>query len=190
MANSQDRTDLYNIPNLLTYFRILCIPAVIFLLIENDNKLDIVAAAVFIVASATDFIDGWLARKLNMVSKIGILIDPLADKLLIISILIILVHQDKIAPIIPVILIWREFGILTLRSVASTQGIIISPNTLGKRKTLLQILGVSGIILGKNNDFFGIDWFILGHVLILLSVFISVISGYQYLRSYIKSVYS
>lgn len=183
------KKELLTVPNLLTLLRIFCVPIVVFLMIKNTPAFDITAAIVFGLASMTDLIDGWIARRWNQVSKMGILIDPLADKLLIISVLIILVHQNKIDTVIPVILIWREFGILTLRSVASSHGIMISASYFGKNKTLLQIIGIICIIVGRGNEFLGVNWFAIGYLNILVSLFVSVLSGYQYLREYIKSVY-
>jgi len=189
MIQKQLKSDFLNLPNQLTIFRILCVPAIIILMIENTPVLDLIAAIIFTVASLTDFADGWVARRIKCESKIGALLDPLADKLLIVSVLIVLLHQDKIDPVIPVIIIWREFGILTLRSIAVTQGIIISASSLAKHKTFLQIIGLLGIIIGKGNEFWGINWFAIGYSLILISLFVSVLSGYQYLRNYIKASY-
>lgn len=189
MISKQLKNELLTLPNQLTLSRIVCAPIVIILLIENTPTLDIIAAITFSLASLTDFVDGWIARKTNKISKIGILLDPLADKLLIVSVLIILVHQDKIDSVIPVIIIWREFGILTLRSIATTQGMVIPASSLAKHKTLLQIVGLFGIIVGKNNEFINFNWFGVGYTFILISVFVSVLSGYQYLRNYIKNAY-
>ena len=183
------KKELFTLPNQLTFFRIVSVPVIVALMLENTPVLDIAAALLFLLASITDLVDGWLAKKYNMQSKIGVLIDPLADKLLVISILIVLVHQDKIDMIIPVILIWREFGIVTLRGIATTHGILIKPSKLAKSKTFMQIGGLLGLIIRKKNPLFGLNWFAMGYVVIFISVFVSVISGYEYLRNYIKQAY-
>lgn len=184
------KEEFLTLPNQLTIIRIILVPVVIVLMLENTPAFDLIAAILFAFASLTDFIDGWIAKRYNMTSKIGALLDPLADKLLVVSVLVVLVHQGKIDMIIPVMLIWREFGILTLRSIATTQGIVISASKLGKNKTLFQIVGLLGIIIGKKNPLFNIDWFFIGYSLILISLFVSVLSGYEYLRNYIIQNYT
>ncbi len=190
MTHDNLRNELLTLPNQLTLLRILSVPAVVVLMLEKSPNYDIAAAIVFTFASLTDFFDGLIAKRFGMESKIGILLDPLADKLLVTSVLIVLVHQGKIDMVIPVILIWREFVIMSLRSMATTHGVVISASSLAKSKTSLQVVGLIGIIVGRDNALFDIDWFIIGYTLILCSLFVSIISGYQYLRKFFIKTYN
>lgn len=130
-----------NLPNKLTVFRVILIPFfVVLLLFDITNYDKWIALAVFIIASLTDFLDGHIARKYNLVTNFGKFMDPLADKLLVCSALICLVELARIPAWIVIVIIAREFIISGFRLVASDNGVVIAASYWGKFKTTFQIL--------------------------------------------------
>jgi CDP-diacylglycerol--glycerol-3-phosphate 3-phosphatidyltransferase len=132
-----------------------------------------VAAAVFTIAAATDGLDGYIARSRNEVTRLGILLDPLADKLLISSALVSLVQQGKIGAVVAVLIIGREFAVTGLRLVAAAEGIVIPANKWGKLKTVSQIVAVVALMIH----------FPYADIMMWLSAAITVISGVVYFQS-------
>ena len=142
---------LLNLPNSITLSRIGCIPVFIWVLstsVFHPGTQELVAAAIFSLASITDGLDGYLARKHGQISSVGMLLDPMADKLLIASGLIILVRitPNLMPPWIAVLVLGREFLITGLRSVAATQGFTIQARELGKLKMVVQIVAIVSTI--------------------------------------------
>ena len=133
-----------NLPNKLTTFRVILIPFfVFFMLAPNMTGINqYIAAAIFIVASLTDLLDGKIARKYNLVTNFGKFMDPLADKLLVCSAMICLIQTGQLAAWIVVIIIAREFIISGFRLVASDNGVVIAASYWGKFKTTFQMIGV------------------------------------------------
>ena len=167
-----------NLPNKLTVFRILCIPVfVIFLLADGITYNNYIAVAIFILASLTDFLDGKIARKYNLVTNFGKFMDPLADKLLVCSALICLIQLELIPAWVVIIIIAREFIISGFRLVASDNGVVIAASYWGKFKTAFQMLTVIVLILNIPNKVFTI----LGTVLIYVSLALTVISLIDYI---------
>ncbi len=162
---------MLNLPNTITLSRIACIPFLIWVLSSSTfrpGEQELLAAGIFILASITDALDGYLARKNAQISSIGILLDPMADKLLVAAGLILLVRftPNLMPPWIVVLVLGRDFLISGLRSVAATEGFAIQARELGKLKTVLQIVAVVAAILAHHWyewNFFG---FIIGVELI------------------------
>ncbi len=173
---------IFNIPTLLTLSRIFVIP--IFILITPNHP--ILGAIVFGLASLTDFLDGFLARRFGQITKFGIILDPIADKFLVVSALILLVDLESISVWIAIIIIVREFLVTALRAVALSKDFIIKAETGGKLKTATQISGIICLIL--QDALFGIDLHYPGIILILLSIVLAVISGIQYTVLFWKSL--
>ncbi|OXM16052.1 CDP-diacylglycerol--glycerol-3-phosphate 3-phosphatidyltransferase [Paenibacillus herberti] len=150
-----------NLANKITLARIFLVPVILFfLLIRLDfgvvkfedfelTYTQIVAALIFIIAASTDGLDGYLARKNKMVTNLGKLLDPLADKLLVAAVLISLVEMDKLSALIAIIIISREFAVTGLRQVALLEGSVLAASTWGKWKTGVQIAMI--IVLLLNN---------------------------------------
>ena len=161
-----------NIPIYLTLFRILCIPALVILLLSRFHGQEFIALAVFIVAALTDIADGVLARRTQQTTTLGELLDPIADKLLISSVLICLVGLGRVAPWMVVIIIGREMAVSGFRAIASSRGINIPSSILGKIKMWCEAITVALLILGKENlgEFFALAeiglWIVLAVVLI------------------------
>lgn len=147
-------------------------------------KYDLWAAALFVLASVTDFVDGYLARKHNKVSIMGKLLDPLADKLLVTTVLIMLLHLGRVHYIYVAILIGREFAVSSLRGIASQEGVVIAASKLAKYKTATQLIALVGLILGHSNQIGVIDWHDIGFVFLVAAVILSILSGIHYFASY------
>src|SRR2546430_778594 len=138
-----------NVPNALTISRLAAIPVLMALLLLRFPGHDQVAAALFIVFSLTDTLDGQLARRRGMVSDLGRFLDPLADKLFVLAVLIVLVQEGLVAAWVVVVIFSRELIITILRSVAASQGRIIAAAPLGKTKTVTQMSAVTLLILQR-----------------------------------------
>jgi len=162
-----------NLPNKLTIFRVVLIPIFMFFLLNNGFQNTNIALGIFLIASFTDFLDGYIARSQNLVTKFGKFMDPLADKLLICSALICLQSLNRISPWFVMIIIAREFAITGFRILAASDGITIAASNWGKLKTNSQILAVIALILHKSPS---IE---LG--LVILAVAMTIISGIDYI---------
>lgn len=141
---------MVNLPNSLTLFRIFLVPILVVILLTKFEGKELWGVAVFLVAALTDVLDGWIARKRGQVTHLGMLLDPLADKFLVSAAFISLV-EEHIAPAwMVVIIIGREFAVMGLRSVASTQQIVIAASVWGKGKMLSQVIAISLLIFGDH----------------------------------------
>lgn len=136
-----------NLPNVLTVLRVLMVPVVVFALTRETGEWDTVAAVTFAVAAATDYVDGWLARSRQQVTKFGKVMDPLADKLLIACTLVTLSAQDRLAWWVTVVVLAREFAVTALRMSIADDGRVISASQLGKIKTVIQSFTVIVVIV-------------------------------------------
>ena len=168
-----------NLPNKLTLFRVILIPFFVFFLLVPyfTGYGNYIAVAVFIVASITDFLDGHIARKRNLVTNFGKFMDPLADKLLVCSALICLIELDRLPAWIVIIIIAREFIISGFRLIASDNGVVIAASYWGKFKTTFQMLMVIVLILDIPHPVF--YW--LGVILTYVSLALTVISLIDYI---------
>jgi CDP-diacylglycerol---glycerol-3-phosphate 3-phosphatidyltransferase len=168
-------------PNLLTLIRIGTVPLLVILLLFPGPAPSAVAAAVFFVATITDFLDGYIARNYGSGSTAGKLLDPLADKLLVTAALIMLAGIPR-APRVPawlvVVLVSREILVTGLRAVAAAEGQIIAAAELGKYKMVLQAIGVQGLLI--HYTYFNIDFFAGGLFILWIAVAVSVWSGFEY----------
>ena len=163
-----------NVPNALTMMRILLVPVLVVALLEKTNGGDLLAAIVFVVASFTDAVDGYLARSRGAVTTFGKLMDPLADKLLIIAALVVLVSLGRLEAWVAMVIIAREFAVTVLRvAVGTQQGVVISASPLGKVKTAFQVAMVIALIAVHGHPV----WL---NVLIYVTVFVTVLSGADY----------
>ena len=171
-----------NLPTILTLSRIVLIPVFVFTVYLHP----LFGAFVFSIASLTDFLDGYLARRSGDITKFGIILDPIADKFLVISALIVLVDMDRLEAWIAIIIIVREFLVTGLRAVALSKDIVIPAETGGKIKTTLQFISIVCLIL--MDSIFNIDLYDIGIVLLWISLVLSVISGVQYTISFGKKI--
>ena len=161
-----------NLPNKLTMLRVILIPFFVFFLLSPyfPGYGNYIAVAIFIVASATDMLDGKIARKYNLVTNFGKFMDPLADKLLVCSALICLIERGQLASWIVIIIISREFIISGFRLVASDNGIVIAASYWGKFKTISQMLMVIVLLLELPHPAFRILGIVLTYAALILTV--------------------
>lgn len=179
-----------NLPNKLTISRILLIPIFILLLSLpldlgtwdiGGSELPImhfIAAMLFIFASATDWVDGYIARKYNLITNLGKFLDPLADKLLVSAALIMLVQLELAAAWIVIVIISREFAVTGLRLVAAGEGIVLAAGQMGKLKTATQMIAI--ILLLLHNYPFSYMNIPVGTIMLYLALFFTVVSGVDY----------
>ena len=162
-----------NLPNALTLMRILLVPVLVVALLEETHHGDLLAAIVFALASATDFVDGWLARSRGSITTFGKLMDPVADKLLVIAALVVLVSLDRLQPWVAMVIIARELAVTMTRMAATGQGVIISAARLGKIKTLVQVATIFLLIAVDSSP----AWL---DALVYAMVAVTIISGVDY----------
>jgi len=134
------------LPNVLTLARILLVPVLVVALLDETPNGDLVAAVVFAVASATDAVDGWLARRSRSITTFGKLMDPVADKLLVVAALVALVSLERLAAWVAMVIIARELAVTVARAQASANGIVLASNWWGKAKTIVQVPAILLVI--------------------------------------------
>jgi CDP-diacylglycerol--glycerol-3-phosphate 3-phosphatidyltransferase len=190
------RQDALNLPNLLTFGRVFAIPIVILLLDRGTPEDCVLAALVYSGAAITDLLDGYLARKMNVVSVLGKFLDPLADKLLVMASLIYMVPMGRVPEWAVTVLLAREISVTALRSIASSEGVVIAAGDDGKSKTALQMIGILALILGYpyHLSIFGlwdlgvVDLVYVGRALIYASLVFSISSAVSYVRLFSAAV--
>jgi CDP-diacylglycerol---glycerol-3-phosphate 3-phosphatidyltransferase len=163
-----------NVPNVLTVFRILLVPVLVVALLDATPSGDLLAAIVFVVASLTDLLDGYLARTRDSITTFGKLMDPIADKLLIVAALVALVSLDRLAAWVAMVIIAREFAVTAMRMAAGAQGVVIGASMFGKAKTCLQIATVLCLIAAGAERPLWLD------LLVDATVVVTVASGVDY----------
>jgi CDP-diacylglycerol--glycerol-3-phosphate 3-phosphatidyltransferase len=180
---------VWTIPNFLSLLRILVIPVIVYLLNFTDPSSALMAAALFLLASITDYFDGYLARRTRSVSDLGKILDPLADKLLIAAVLIMLGAMDRPnEPSVPawlvVVILARELAVTILRGIALSEGIVMQAENLGKYKFILQSFAICGLLIHYN--YWGLDFFAAGMYFLTLSAVIAVWSGVNYYAKFFR----
>jgi len=163
-----------NVPNVLTVLRILAVPVLVVALLDGTPNGDLLAAIVFAVASLTDAVDGYLARSRNWVTNFGKLMDPIADKLLIIAALIALLSLDRLAAWVAMVIIAREFAVTGMRMAAVQQGVVIPAGNFGKAKTVMQVAAIFALIAVGENPPLWVD------ALVYAAVAVTAFSGVDY----------
>jgi CDP-diacylglycerol--glycerol-3-phosphate 3-phosphatidyltransferase len=183
MKVRDEAASLWTLPNRLSILRILFIPVIVFFISTREDGLLLASCLLFIIAGITDGLDGYLARKMNLTSKFGLYLDPIADKLLVSSVLITLTHYDQIPLWVTLILVGREFLINGLRAFYAMEGIAIYPSSSGKIKTALQLIGISCVLF--NIALEGIDDIVhkIGLIIIYAALFFSIYSAINYLTA-------
>jgi CDP-diacylglycerol---glycerol-3-phosphate 3-phosphatidyltransferase len=182
-----------NLPNLLTLLRIFFVPLLVAALVQEDLMItkwgliitnDLLALAIFLAASTTDLLDGYLARRWKQVTTVGTLLDPIADKLLISAALIALVQVRVVPAWIVILIVGREFAVTGLRSIAATAGYTIRASELGKTKMLAQVFAVSMVLLGMH-------WRVLAPAAMVFMwcvAGVSIVSAVAYFRKFWRKV--
>ncbi len=171
---------------MLTLLRMAFVPLIVGLLFLKDPTWDLVAGILFGIASITDYFDGYIARAYQVETIYGKLMDPLADKFLVVSTLIMLQELHRIHPIVVVLLICREMAITGLRALASAEGVIISASNSAKWKTATQMIAIPLIIV--RSGLFGLPLMPIGMGFLYLSLGISLWSAKDYMVDFFRSV--
>ena len=173
---------ILNLPNYLTLFRIATIPILVILLFFPYKTTSFVAALVFSLASISDLLDGYLARRKQMVTTFGQFFDPLADKLIVSAALIMLIPLDRVPAWMVLVIIGRELAITGLRGMAVSEGKVIGADNLGKKKMVFQIVAILGLLL--HYEYYGINFHVVGMFFLWLAVVLTLWSGFNYFRSF------
>ncbi|MCX8022845.1 MAG: CDP-diacylglycerol--glycerol-3-phosphate 3-phosphatidyltransferase [Syntrophorhabdaceae bacterium] len=187
MKVKDEKASIWILPNRLSIIRILFIPLIVILISTQEEEYLFASCLLFIIAGITDGLDGFLARKLSLTSKFGLYLDPIADKLLISSVLITLSHYRLIPLWITLILVCREFLINGLRSFYAMEGVDIYPSFAGKLKTTLQLIGIGCVLFYTPFHQLNVVIHNLGHISLYGALFFSVYSAIHYFMAIFKS---
>jgi CDP-diacylglycerol--glycerol-3-phosphate 3-phosphatidyltransferase len=175
---------IFNLPNVLTMLRIAIVPVLFFLLVSPGETGSLILAGLFVLASLTDILDGWVARRYGIVTTMGKFLDPIADKLVVNTAMILMIPIGRIPAWVAAIIVIRDFIVDGIRSIASADGIVIAASPLGKQKTVCQAFAVTALII--HYPFFGADAHLVGTVLVYLALVLTVWSGLDYLLKFYR----
>lgn len=176
------RTEILNLPNSLTLFRIFLVPFLVVVLLTKFS--DFLGLGIFLVAAITDYFDGYFARKLNKTTRLGALLDPIADKLLMSAAFISLVELGLAKAWIVVIIIGREFAVSGLRSIAAQRGVTIAASPLGKTKMITQVIAIALLIVGYELG----EFRFIGELGLWLVMIFALVSGIDYFIKFARAV--
>lgn len=187
-------SQILNLPNMLTMMRIAAIPLLAALLMSPSKTSGFWAAAVFAIASITDWLDGYLARRMGIVTVFGKFLDPIADKLIVMAAMVMILPFGRVPAWMVLVILGREMIITGLRGIASSEGIVIQASDLGKFKTIFQIVAILGLVLHYDyNWFFGIAHPLLtvnmhniGMFYLWIATILTIWSGVDYLARFIR----
>jgi CDP-diacylglycerol--glycerol-3-phosphate 3-phosphatidyltransferase len=188
------RTGRLNLPNLLTLARVAAVPLIVIIMLSDSREAGFWAAAIFGAAAATDFIDGWLARKWGVVTVLGKFLDPLADKLIVMAALIMLIPSGRIPAWAVFLVLAREIIVTGLRSIASSEGIVIDASDLGKYKTIYQMVAIPGLLLhydyywffGVRSELLHVNMHNFGMFFFVIALALTLWSGFDYLYKFFR----
>ncbi len=187
------RDEFTNLPNLLTLMRIALVPAILGLMDNYSAVRSYLACLLYIVAAVTDLLDGWLARRRRQVSILGQFLDPLADKLLVTGVLVYMAAMGRCEAWLVVALLARELLIQGLRSIASSEGLVMAASQQGKQKTALQMVGTMFLLIHFRYPVLGlhreVDFHDVGIWVLRGALVVSVVSAIGYVRLFAHTVY-
>jgi CDP-diacylglycerol--glycerol-3-phosphate 3-phosphatidyltransferase len=189
------RRDFFNAPNLITLVRIGMIPIFLWFTWRESRVDSFIGSMIYAITGTTDFLDGYIARKKNLVTVIGKFLDPLADKLIVMAALVMLVHLGRVAAWVVIVVMAREFIVTGLRTIAMSEGIVIAAGQEGKSKTAFQVASITFLIMHYSYPVdavfftFDLDANRAGTWLLYVSLFFSVWSAWNYFANFIRAVY-
>lgn len=181
----EDRRAIFNLPNTITMLRIGVIPVLFGLLFSPGPAMSLVITILFIGAALTDLLDGYIARRFEIVTTMGKFLDPIADKLIVNTAMILMIPIGRIPAWIVALIIIRDFAVDGIRNIASSEGMVIQASPLGKRKTLCQIFAVSALMI--HYPFIGTDAHAVGMVILFIALFLTVTSGIDYFLKFYQT---
>ena len=177
--------ETFNLPNTITLLRISIVPFLFILLLEPGEFWSLILAILFVIASITDVFDGYFARKYNLITTMGKFLDPIADKLIINTAMILMIPIGRIPAWIVAITIIRDLIVDVIRSIASSEGYYIQASSLGKQKTLAQNIAVTALMI--NFSIFGVNAHDVGMVILCIALFLTIYSGFDYFIKFYKT---
>jgi CDP-diacylglycerol---glycerol-3-phosphate 3-phosphatidyltransferase len=183
---SPEKREIINLPNTITMVRLGILPVLFFLLLSPDQTWSLVIALIFIIISFTDLLDGYVARRYQIVTTMGKFLDPIADKLVINTAMVLMIPIGRIPAWVVAIIIIRDFFVDGIRTIASSEGVVIQASWLGKQKTLCQVFAVSALMI--HYPFLGADAHAVGTVLLFLALIMTIYSGIDYFMKFLKLV--
>ena len=181
----KEKRGVFNLPNTITMLRIGVIPVLFGLLFDPGPVMSLFIAVLFIAAALTDILDGYIARKYEIVTTMGKFLDPIADKMIVNTAMILMIPISRIPAWIVAVIIIRDFAVDGIRNIASSGGMVIQASPLGKRKMLCQIFAVSALII--HYPFIGADAHTVGMVILFLALVLTVTSGIDYFRKFYRA---
>jgi CDP-diacylglycerol--glycerol-3-phosphate 3-phosphatidyltransferase len=183
MKVRDEAASVWTLPNRLSIIRILFIPVIVFCISTQEDGLLLASCLLFIIAGITDGLDGYLARKMSLTSRLGLYLDPIADKLLVSSVLITLTYYHQVPLWVTLILVGREFLINGLRAFYAMEGIAVYPSSSGKIKTALQLIGITCLLFNIAIERIDAIAHQIGLVIIYGALFFSIYSAVNYLAA-------
>ena len=176
---------IINLPNAITLLRIGILPVLFLILLEPGEAMSLAISILFILVALTDLLDGYVARRYNIVTRIGKLLDPIADKIIMSAALVLLIPVGRAPAWVVALMVMRDFAVDGLRSMAAAEGHVIEASDLGKYKTFCQIIAVSALII--HYPIYGIDPGIIGTMFLYVALVLSLWSGFDYLVKFYKA---
>ncbi|HNU85943.1 MAG TPA: CDP-diacylglycerol--glycerol-3-phosphate 3-phosphatidyltransferase [Syntrophales bacterium] len=176
---------IINLPNAITLLRIGILPVLFLVLLEPGEAMSLAIAILFILAALTDLLDGYVARRYNIVTRMGKLLDPIADKIIMSAALVLLIPVGRAQAWVVALMIMRDFAVDGLRSMAAAEGHVIEASRLGKYKTLCQIIAVSALII--HYPICGVDAATIGTAFLYVALVLSLWSGFDYLVKFYRT---
>jgi len=180
-------TAIINLPNAITLLRVGVIPVLFFLLSDPGRLWSLIIAGLFIIAALTDLLDGYVARRYQIVTNMGKFLDPIADKLVVNTAMILMIPIGRIPAWIVAVIVIRDFIVDGIRTIATAEGMIIDASKLGKRKTLCQIFAISALII--HYPFIGANAHRVGLAILAIALWLTIHSGFDYLLKFYRHVH-
>ncbi len=180
------RQQILSLPNGLTIIRILAIPIILLLLFYPGQTYQLITALFFLLVAVTDTVDGYFARRRGLVTTLGKFLDPLADKLLIVTALIALIPARGVPLWMVIVIVGREIAVTGLRGIAVSQEIVIAASALGKYKTVLETVSIFFLIL--DGEYFSIHFHPVGMGFLWVALILAVFSGIDYFQKFLKEI--
>jgi len=184
---TQEKKRVFNLPNAITMLRVGIIPVLFFLLLSPDSTGSLVIAGIFVIAALTDLLDGYIARRYQIVTTMGKFLDPIADKLVVNTAMILMIPIGRIPAWIVAIIIIRDFTVDGIRTIASSEGVIIGSSRLAKQKTLCQVFAVTALMI--HYPFLGADAHLVGIAILYVALFLTLYSGLDYMMKFFKEIF-
>lgn len=185
------RAEITDLPNLITLARIAMIPLVLIWIDNYSPRLSALSCVIFLIAAVSDALDGYLARRMGLVTVVGKFLDPLADKLIVLSTLVMLVEKGRAPAWLVIALMARELAVTGLRAIASQRGYVISAGAGGKMKTAVQLVGIAFLLVHFKYDIlffeYELDFHQVGINLLYISLVLSVTSAFEYFRFFVRA---